>query len=163
MTKLTMAKFKLLSLTILLFFVTSCGLKGIFFSEQPSENSASNSNTTTEQATAEDAATAVTPAKKATKSKKSGRKSTSLVELVWEAPSEPVERYHIAYGTNPTNLDRKVTVPIAEISKVDDPTYGPLFKYILKNVPPKKTIYVSLTAENKSGRSPTSAPFKVEP
>ncbi|MCB0360361.1 MAG: hypothetical protein KDD44_12020 [Bdellovibrionales bacterium] len=85
----------------------------------------------------------------------------SPVELIWQVPGEAVEVYHIFYGLNPSNLDREVVVEVSELEKYDHPSFGPVFRYYLTSAPDGKTIWVSLQAENKFGKSPRSEPRQL--
>ena len=80
----------------------------------------------------------------------------SSVEILWQVPGEPIEKYHIDYGNDPANLDKHLEIPVSELEKVDDPTHGPLFRYVLTGTELGKSIYFTVQAENQYGLSPKS-------
>ena len=84
------------------------------------------------------------------------------VELLWQVPSGPVDKYHLAYGSEPTALDSKVEIPIRELEKIDDPSHGPLFRYIVEGVTTKGKLYFTIQAENQYGKSSVSPVQEVE-
>jgi len=99
----------------------------------------------------------------AAEKKASRMEGTSTLEVLWQVPSEAVEKYHFYYGLEPDKLDNHIVVPISELQKTDHPKHGPVFRYELREVPANRAIYLSLRAENKYGISDPSAPTKVEP
>jgi len=133
-----------------------------FFSSSP-EDAASDEQTALSESS-EDVAPSTgleeeppAPAKAA----KSERDST--VELLWQVPTEAVEKYHIHYGLEPDHLDNHIEIPVSELEKIDHPKHGPVYRYELKEIPAGRAIYLSLSAENKYGISDASNPTKVEP
>lgn len=102
------------------------------------------------------------PAENVPEKKTSRMEGTSTLEVLWQVPSEAVEKYHFYYGLDPNKLDNHIVVPIAELQKSDHPKHGPVFRYELREVPANRAIYLSLRAENKFGISEPSTPTKVE-
>lgn len=88
---------------------------------------------------------------------------SSTVEIIWQVPSEPVEVYFLSYGTNPSNLDQHVELPVNKIAKRDHPAYGPVFQYELANLPSDSPVYFSLQAQNSYGTSAPTPVVKVMP
>lgn len=87
----------------------------------------------------------------------------TAVEVIWKAPEESVLRYHLHWGLTRGQLDRKRRIPMSAIEQTNDPKHGLIYKYILRNVPQGKRIFISLIAENKFGISETGQVFEVVP
>jgi hypothetical protein len=94
------------------------------------------------------------PAEEVTREENSATKEG--LELVWEVPAQPVEFYHLAYGPEAGSTARTLKIPVSELEKVDDPRYGPVFRYLLHGVEKGRPIYISLRAENRQGISDPS-------
>ncbi|MFN8390508.1 MAG: hypothetical protein U0136_09485 [Bdellovibrionota bacterium] len=88
---------------------------------------------------------------------------TSTVEVLWQVPGEPVEKYHLSYGLDPSHLDNHLEIPVSDLQKIDHPKHGPVFRYELKNAPAHTPIYISLRAENKSKLSDPTPTIKIDP
>lgn len=86
----------------------------------------------------------------------------TTAELRWQIPAEAVERYHIAYGTAPDTLSQKVSVNVDGLERLDDPIHGPLFRYLLHNIPAGEKVYFTIQAENSYGTSPESPVQEIE-
>lgn len=89
-------------------------------------------------------------------------KVPSDVEIVWQIPEEAVEGYVIRYGFDRTNLDQEIKVQAADIEKFEDKRFGYVYRYVLADVPPDKTLFISIAAFNGSSISLPSAIFEVE-
>lgn len=74
------------------------------------------------------------------------KKVVDGLAVAWEVPSEPTDGFVIRYGTSPQSLDTELTVSISELRREDDPVYGPVYRYIIEDVPGGKPIYVSIAA-----------------
>ena len=86
------------------------------------------------------------------------------IEIIWQVPTgqEPVEKYHIFYGPVESKLDQHREVKTGELQKIDDPQYGPVFRYLLAVEGASKTVFFAIQAENGSGTSSRSPVQKVE-
>lgn len=89
-------------------------------------------------------------------------KETGTLELVWQVPGEPVEIYHLNVGYSKEHLDRLVEIPVGELKQDDDPVHGPVFRYQLSDVDENRPLFLTLSAENKFGRSAPSPVLKVD-
>ena len=89
--------------------------------------------------------------------------SASTVELLWQVPTEAVEKYHIYYGLEADDLSNHIEIPVTELERIDHPKHGPVYRYELRGIPATRAIYLSLRAENKYGVSDGSTATKVEP
>ena len=85
------------------------------------------------------------------------------VEILWRVPTDTVERYQILWGNDESNLDQKVVVEVRDLTKVDHPKFGPVFRYELRQVPMDQAIYLSLRAENRFGISQPTPPVRLDP
>ncbi len=74
------------------------------------------------------------------------KKIVDGLAVAWEVPSEPTDGFVIRYGTSPQSLDTELSVSISELRREDDPVYGPVYRYIIEDVPAGKPIYVSIAA-----------------
>jgi len=68
------------------------------------------------------------------------------IEVTWETPSEPVDGFIIRYGSSPTSLTKEVTISATDIRAVNDPEYGPVYRYLIRDVEDAKKLYVSIAA-----------------
>lgn len=73
-------------------------------------------------------------------------KKSSGVEITWEVPSEPVDGFVVRYGENRTNLSKEMTILRSELREERDPQYGPVYRYIIRDVDGKSPIFVSVAA-----------------
>jgi hypothetical protein len=68
------------------------------------------------------------------------------IEVTWETPSEPVDGFIIRYGSSPSSLTKEVTISSADIREVNDPEYGPVYRYLIRDVESSKKLFVSIAA-----------------
>jgi hypothetical protein len=73
-------------------------------------------------------------------------KKTQGVEVTWEMPGDPVDGFIIRYGANPALLSREITVFIRDIQEENDPEFGPVYRYLIKDIEGAKRVYVSIAA-----------------
>jgi hypothetical protein len=78
------------------------------------------------------------------------------VEILWQVPVEPVDKYYIYYGSDQNNLDKKAEVPVSQLEKIDHPVHGPLYRYVLTGIASNARVFFSIQAENQYGLSPKS-------
>ncbi len=86
----------------------------------------------------------------------------SSVEISWKVPVENIQFYHLHYGHSPDNLNRHVRIKTSSLEKLDDPIYGPRFRYELKGISTKVPLYYSLSAENSGQLSQPSPVMKLD-
>jgi hypothetical protein len=67
-------------------------------------------------------------------------------EVTWEVPSEPVDGFVIRYGDDRANLSKEVTILRSELREERDAQYGPVYRYIRRNIPDSSPVYVSVAA-----------------
>jgi|LauGreDrversion4_2_1035121.scaffolds.fasta_scaffold05832_8 hypothetical protein len=68
------------------------------------------------------------------------------IEVTWETPSEPVDGFIIRYGSSPNALTKEVTISSSDIREVNDPEYGPVYRYLIRDVDNVKKLFVSIAA-----------------
>jgi hypothetical protein len=68
------------------------------------------------------------------------------IEVTWETPSEPVDGFIIRYGSSPDALTKEVTISSNDIREVNDPEYGPVYRYLIRDVENAKKLFVSIAA-----------------
>lgn len=87
----------------------------------------------------------------------------SVVEVIWQVPTEAVETYHLYYGLTEDDLSNHIAVPVGELERASHPRFGPVYRYRLKDIPSSQTVYISLAAENRAGMSPKTPVAKIAP
>jgi hypothetical protein len=70
----------------------------------------------------------------------------SGVEITWEVPSDPVDGFVIRYGDDKNNLSREATILKSELREERDSQYGPVYRYILRDVAKFEKVFVSVAA-----------------
>lgn len=68
------------------------------------------------------------------------------IEVLWETPSEPVDGFIIRYGSSRDALTKEVTISSSDIREVNDPEYGPVCRYLIRDVENAKKLFVSIAA-----------------
>jgi hypothetical protein len=68
------------------------------------------------------------------------------IEVTWETPSELVDGFIIRYGSSPNALTKEVTISSSDIREVNDPEYGPVYRYLIRDVDNVKKLFVSIAA-----------------
>ena len=85
----------------------------------------------------------------------------SDIEILWLIPNEPTEGFILSYGFNENSLDNKIKLMSNELQEVADPVYNKVYRYILKNIPRDKIVYLQLTAFNGNNFSLPSKIFTL--
>jgi hypothetical protein len=70
----------------------------------------------------------------------------SGVEVTWEVPSDPVDGFVIRYGEDKDNLTKEATIFKSDLREERDSQYGPIYRYILRDVAKAGKIYVAVAA-----------------
>ena len=70
----------------------------------------------------------------------------SGVEVTWEVPSDPVDGFVIRYGEDKGNLTKEATIFKSELREERDSQYGPVYRYVLRDVAKEGKIYVAVAA-----------------
>jgi hypothetical protein len=74
------------------------------------------------------------------------RKTISGTEVTWESPSEPVDGFVIRYGEDPKLLDKEVKLSSSNLKEEQDPEFGKVYRYVIKDVSPTNPLYVAIAA-----------------
>lgn len=74
------------------------------------------------------------------------KKKTIGVEVTWEVPSEPTDGFVIRYGEDKTRLLKEAIVASSELQEENDPQFGPVYRYTIKDVTHDRSIFVSIAA-----------------
>lgn len=72
--------------------------------------------------------------------------SAKGTQITWETPSEPVDGFVIRYGTNPKQLGKEIKVSANDLRQEQDPEYGAVYRYVIKNGSEAAPLYVSVAA-----------------
>lgn len=83
------------------------------------------------------------------------------VELVWQAPEEPVDAFVIRYGSAPGSLTNEMKVDVFSLEKVSDPDFGTVYRYLLRNIPSTSSIFVSIASVSRGVQSEPSPVFEA--
>jgi len=70
----------------------------------------------------------------------------SGVEVTWEVPSDPVDGFVIRYGEDKDNLTKETTIFKSELREDRDSQYGPVYRYVLRDVAKVSKVYVAVAA-----------------
>ena len=73
-------------------------------------------------------------------------KTEAGIEVTWEVPSDPVDGFVLRYGEDRANLSKEATILRSELREERDPQYGPVYRYILSNIPSSGVVYVSVAS-----------------
>lgn len=68
------------------------------------------------------------------------------IEVTWEMPSEPVDGFIIRYGSSPGALSKEVTISSRDIKEERDPEFGPVYRYLIRDVETAQKLFVSIAA-----------------
>jgi len=85
------------------------------------------------------------------------------IEVTWEVPSEAVDGFIIRYGTSPSSLSKEVTVSATHIREEKDPEYGPVYRYLIRDVENADRLYVSIAAIKGQSISNFSDVLEAQP
>ena len=80
----------------------------------------------------------------------------SDVEILWKIPEFKLDGVIIRYGSSPDELTETVSLPIEDIRIVQDPKYGPVMHYIVRDVPINQQIFATITGYKEDVEISTS-------
>lgn len=85
------------------------------------------------------------------------------IEVIWQIPKDPVDGFIVRYGytTDAMKFEQRVTT--GELDRYEDPKFGFVYRYVLKDIPVEKPVFVSLMAFTGSEQSTPSPVFEVAP
>lgn len=87
----------------------------------------------------------------------------SDVEVLWEIPQRSVDGFVVRYGYSREVLDGQVKLAAGEVERFDDPVHGMVYHYVLRNVPPDRKVFVTVSAFQGQRESEPSVVLEVEP
>lgn len=70
----------------------------------------------------------------------------SGIEVTWEVPSDPVDGFVIRYGEDKDNLTKEATIFKSDLREERDSQYGPIYRYVLRDVAKSGKVYVAVAA-----------------
>lgn len=73
-------------------------------------------------------------------------KTSTGIEVTWEVPSEPVDGFVIRYGEDRTQMNKETTILLSELRQERDEQYGPVYRYVIRDISSDSPIYVSVAA-----------------
>lgn len=94
---------------------------------------------------------------------KSSADSVSAIELLWEVPQEPVEGFIVRYGAAHEALTAERRLAVADIERIEDPSRGRLYRYVIEGIPVTQRVFLTIAAFNGDHESPPSRVFEVFP
>jgi hypothetical protein len=68
------------------------------------------------------------------------------IEITWEVPGEPVDGFVIRYGQSRGALSNEVKIAAGDLREESDPEYGPVYRYLIKDVSNATPLFVSIAA-----------------
>ncbi len=85
----------------------------------------------------------------------------SGLEVTWKVPQEQTPSFVIYYGTDSKALSSRIEVATARLETLTDPEQGPLYRYIVPDVPAIGALFVAVAAFDGVSEGPRSDPLPV--
>lgn len=85
------------------------------------------------------------------------------IEITWEVPGDPVDGFIIRYGNVPNALTKEVTISISDIRQERDPEFGPVFRYLIRDIASTDKVFVSIAAVKGNEVSNFSEVLEAQP
>ncbi len=151
-------------LSFLTLALSSCSLFTGGSSESPEDASDMNQEAMTGE-DLEAPSLSKVPIEELPQSDGSSSNDTSLdkVEILWKIPEEAADGFIMHYGFAADALTYRLRLQTSEIEQYQDPQFGPVFRYIIADLPPEKTVYISLQTIRGDVVSEPSEVFEVAP
>lgn len=90
------------------------------------------------------------------------RQRYSSVEIAWLIPREPVDGFIIKYDLEEEGASHQVTVPISQLQREEDSAQGPIYRYLLDEIPQDREIRFTISSYRGSMVSAPS-PLQIVP
>lgn len=90
------------------------------------------------------------------------RQRYSSVEIAWLIPREPVDGFIIKYDLEEEGASHEVTVPISQLQREEDSAQGPIYLYLLDEIPREREIRFTISSYRGSMVSAPS-PLQIVP
>jgi hypothetical protein len=84
------------------------------------------------------------------------------VEIVWQAPTEQVDKFVLYHGANKENLDQAVALDVNTLEYRFDPELGNVYRYTLSDVAAEQSLYVAIASVINGEEQPRSEAYSVE-
>lgn len=91
------------------------------------------------------------------------REKQNDVGIIWEAGDRDIEAFLIRFGSDPDRLLQEKQVDVDQVEKYVDPEYGTVYRYLLRDAPPGRSLFVSISSITRHGVSSPSPVFQVIP
>lgn len=85
------------------------------------------------------------------------------IEITWEVPSEGVDGFIIRYGSSPSSLSKEVTISATDIREERDSEFGPVYRYLIRDVENADRLFVSIAAVKGQNISNFSEVIEAQP
>ncbi|MCO6429297.1 MAG: hypothetical protein J5J00_00425 [Deltaproteobacteria bacterium] len=86
----------------------------------------------------------------------------SDVEIIWRVPVEQVEGFEVNFGFARNKMDEKVRVYAQDLEQIEDPLHGPVYRFVLGNIPLNQPLFIAIAAFTEEKTSPPSDIFEVK-
>lgn len=90
------------------------------------------------------------------------RQRYSSVEIAWLIPREPVDGFIIKYDLEEGGASHQVTVPISQLQREEDSVQGPIYRYLIDEIPRDREIRFTISSYRGSMVSAPS-PLQIVP
>jgi hypothetical protein len=84
------------------------------------------------------------------------------LEIFWRIPDVEIDGFVLSYGITQDKLTQRVRIEKGELLVVNDEIWGPVFRYLLKDVPNDQTIFFTLESFKGDQYSAPSVVQRVE-
>lgn len=88
--------------------------------------------------------------------------TTQSLEILWAYTPDPVDAYLLRYGYDQENLSEELRIMPEDIEVMDDPDHGQVCRFVLRNIPQGKRVYISLASERAGKLSAFSEILRLE-
>lgn len=73
-------------------------------------------------------------------------KKVQGIQLTWEVPGEAVDGFVIRYGESRSSLPKEIKIAASQLHEESDPEYGPVYRYVLKDITSGSPMFFSIAA-----------------
>ena len=84
------------------------------------------------------------------------------IEVTWAVPDESVDSYVLHYGFSREDLDQELLIDVVTLETTTNTQHQPMYRYVLRNIPVHKNVYVALSAVRAGGVSPMTDIIEVQ-
>jgi len=87
---------------------------------------------------------------------------TDALEIFWRIPDVEIDGFVLSYGFTQDKLTERLRINKEELTVMNDEIWGPVFRYLLKDVPKNQTIFFTLESFKGDQYSPPSVVQRAE-